>query len=115
MRRQFLKVELERIETDTRSGCQLPPVRGPGRTRTGTPIPSNQENRGFSVFLPTFGRQEICKIWSGLGEILGKTQQPPGFSWLLPIPRPSRTNFGLRLFYRAGLGFIFVYTALFVA
>jgi len=49
------------------------------------PIASNQENRRFSGFLPTFGRQEISRILFGLGEILGKTQQPPGFSWLLPI------------------------------
>jgi len=44
---------------------------------------SNQENCGFSGFLPTFGRQEISKMWVGLGGNLGKTQQPPGFSWLL--------------------------------
>jgi len=56
---------------------------GDQRSRTKKVTCSNQENRGFSGFLPTFGRQEISKIWSGLGEILGKTQQPPGFSWLL--------------------------------
>jgi len=49
------------------------------------PVFSNQENRGFSGFLPTFGRQEISKVLCGLGEILGKTKQPPGFSWLLPV------------------------------